>query len=200
MTISSALRPPLQARSRRTLARIVEASRALIEERGRDGLTVQDVVARGRTSVGSFYARFSGKEDLLRHLDEELTASAVQRWDADLSIRVSADAPLGARVKAVLGLLVAADHPPMAALDAHRRASVSALLLERRREIRGRDPETAVELGYLAVLGAARERPTGWSDARIVEELARLWLAYLHDRGDESSEGKQGVDYFQVWT
>ena len=63
---SSPVRPPVQARSRRTLARILDASLTLLGERGRDGLTVQDIVSRAGTSVGSFYARFSGKEDLLR--------------------------------------------------------------------------------------------------------------------------------------
>ena len=73
--------PPQQARSRRTLVRIVEASRTVIAERGRERLTVQEVVARARVSVGSFYARFAGREELLRYLDDELGSRERNRWD-----------------------------------------------------------------------------------------------------------------------
>ncbi|GIS78817.1 MAG: hypothetical protein CM1200mP14_03830 [Gammaproteobacteria bacterium] len=59
------LNPPKQSRSRQTLERIVQAALEILEEQGHKALTVQTVVDRAHSSVGSFYARFSGKEDLL---------------------------------------------------------------------------------------------------------------------------------------
>src|SRR5687768_17465940 len=99
-------RPPLQARSRRTLDRIVAASHALIAERGRGGLTVQDVIARARVSVGSFYARFSGREELLRFVDADLAAREHGRWQGQLEGGIGEAAGLEERVRAVIELLV----------------------------------------------------------------------------------------------
>ncbi len=80
MTNQPSVRPPLQARSRETLDRIVEATREVLAERGQDAVTVKEVVRRSGTSVGSFYHRFSSKEDLLRYLDEHLWEDALERW------------------------------------------------------------------------------------------------------------------------
>ncbi len=191
--------PPIQARSRRTLNRIVEASRALIAERGRDGLTVQDVVVRARTSVGSFYARFSGREALLGYLDQEMTASALERWDLALADRIPADAPLSACVRALAELVVSDPGDGLPDVDRHRRATAMGALLERKGEIRHPRAELAVELGWAAALGAARMRPDGWEDGRLAEELARLWQGYLQ-AGVAADPAKGGVDFFQVWT
>ena len=95
---SSPVRPPVQARSRRTLARILDASLTLLGERGRDGLTVQDVVSLAGTSVGSFYARFSGKEDLLAYVEETVWTRAREQWDEQISARIKQGDPLGDRV------------------------------------------------------------------------------------------------------
>ena len=63
-------RPPKQLRSHRTLERIARASFEILEEDGAGGLTVHAVIARARSSVGSFYARFSGRDELLAYLGE----------------------------------------------------------------------------------------------------------------------------------
>ena len=191
--------PPTQARSRRTLARIVEASRVLIIEKGRDGLTVQDVVARARTSVGSFYARFAGREALLQYLDEELTARARERWDAELAARAATDPSLADRARAIVELLIADPDAPTGEVARHRRASATRFLLERRAEILHGRPEGAAELGYSAVLGAVRDRPAGWNDARLAEEVSRLWLGYLQPGRSSADPGSGGVDFFEVW-
>ena len=103
---SSPVRPPVQARSRRTLARILDASLTLLGERGRDGLTVQDIVSRAGTSVGSFYARFSGKEDLIAYVEESVWTRARERWDEQLSARIGQDDLLGKRIRTVVELLL----------------------------------------------------------------------------------------------
>ena len=51
------LNPPKQSRSRRTLERIVQAALKILEEQGHKALTVQAVVDRADSSVGSFYAQ-----------------------------------------------------------------------------------------------------------------------------------------------
>lgn len=62
--------PPKQARSQRTLERILQAAEELVLEKGLAGLSIPDVVARAGSSVGGFYARFKDKNELLRALEE----------------------------------------------------------------------------------------------------------------------------------
>ena len=193
------VRPPLQARSRRTLGRIVEASLVLIAERGRDAVTVQDVVARARVSVGSFYARFSGREELLRHLDDELAARERGRWDGAFADRITADSPLEARVRAVVELLLGSAAGLSADSHALLRTTAAAILLTDRRGLTHPEPDQAVELAYSATLGVVRNRPSGWSDERLVGEVARMWLGYLGDGTGRAEEPKGGVDFFNVW-
>lgn len=73
-------RPPLQARSRRTLRNLEQAARELVSRDGAESVTVADIVARARSSVGSFYARFAGKEELFAHLSREGWREALARW------------------------------------------------------------------------------------------------------------------------
>lgn len=198
MALPSPARPPLQARSRKTLARIVEASRALIEQRGLESLTVQDVVARARISVGSFYGRFSGREELLRYLDEELGAREQGRWEEALRDG-QAGAGLEMRVRAIVELLLSSAADVSAETHERLRAAAAGALLAHRREIRHPDPESAVALGYAATLGAARHRPAAWPGDRLAGELARMWLGYLRGGATITEPPKGPVDFFNVW-
>ena len=211
-TQSPPVRPPVQARSRRTLSRILDATTALLAEKGREALTVQDIVARARTSVGSFYARFSGKEELLAYLEQGVWTRARGEWDDALSARVAEGSSLGERVRAVVTLLVevhrdeALKHWSSAGSDVgdgpefarHMRDSVGRTLLECRTQIRHPDPVRAIDLGYASVRGALRERPEGWEDGPLIDELTRLWGSYL-GRAESNDRGAAAVDYFQVW-
>jgi AcrR family transcriptional regulator len=59
-------REPKQARSRQSFEKTLEAALALLQERGNDEFTLADVSARSGVSIGSIYARFQGKDELLR--------------------------------------------------------------------------------------------------------------------------------------
>ena len=211
---ASPVRPPVQARSRRTLARILDATLTLLGERGWDGLTVQDIVSRARTSVGSFYARFSGKEDLLAYVEESVWTRARERWDEQLSARIGKGDLLGERVRTVVQLLLEAQENESVKrlspgggdagggrdFGRHLRDTTAGVLLERRAEIRRPDPLAAIWLGHAAVTGAVRERPEGWENGPLAEELARLWLCYLGHRESDDRGDASAVDFFQVWT
>src|SRR5436853_2004980 len=71
-----------QHRSRQTLEKIGLAVERLLAKRSFEDITVADIVREARCSVGSFYARFESKDDLLPYLYE--------RYDADLKPRVQA--------------------------------------------------------------------------------------------------------------
>lgn len=80
MESSEGPRPPRQERSRRTLRNLERAALDLVARDGADAVTVAAVVARARSSVGSFYARFAGKDELFRHLEARLWEEALDRW------------------------------------------------------------------------------------------------------------------------
>jgi AcrR family transcriptional regulator len=164
------LKPPKQSRSRRTLERLVEASLDILSEDGPSGLTVHAVVDRAGSSVGSFYARFGGKDDLLDYLGERVWQEAQDRWNAELAARDLTQVPLADLVAASVGLLIDAQRSRsryLRALDradgrqgdayeafrAHVRKGLVDLLLSRRSEIRHEAPELAVRVALEAVVG-----------------------------------------------
>lgn len=211
------IRPPKQSRSRRTLDRIVEASLELLATEGLAGLTVHKVVAKANSSVGSFYARFDGKEDLLDFLGERVWSEALERWEQALATRDWSDFELSEVIQGAVGLLIDAQRSRSAYLKALDWASgrqsdayeafrsellrgLRQLILLHRNEIAHPDPELAVRLGLRAVLGvvdsefrATRDR---LSRDVLIEECRSLLLGYLTG---ESGEGETSVEFFDVW-
>ena len=93
-TTNEPFHPPLQARSRETHRRILEAVGELLKTKTFAELTVAEIAVRSRSSVGAFYARFSDKDALLGQLDElcagEVAAAREEpRQVEKLEVRVS---------------------------------------------------------------------------------------------------------------
>jgi len=80
----------LDLRIRRTRDRLGDALIELVRERPFDSITVQEVLARAEVGRSTFYAHFSGKEDLLwSDVDEFLASMAMQLTrERDASPRV----------------------------------------------------------------------------------------------------------------
>jgi AcrR family transcriptional regulator len=70
---------PKQARSERTLQRLLDAAEALIAEKGHSAVSIPEIARRARSSVGGFYARFRDKNELLRALEERHFLELLQR-------------------------------------------------------------------------------------------------------------------------
>jgi len=212
------LTPPKQTRSRRTLERIVQASLSILDEHGPAGLTVQAVVARAGSSVGSFYARFRGKSDLLDYLAARVWQEALERWSEALESRDWSVLELRELAAGSVGLLFDAQRSRSSYLRALDRAAggddeaytafrkelldgISHLLLARKHEIDHLRPELAIRLGLLAVLGVvdAEDPTSGEALPRsvIVKEATDLLLGYLVPAGPPGST--EGVDFFDIW-
>jgi AcrR family transcriptional regulator len=213
------LKPPLQNRSKRTLERIVAASLEIIATEGPSALTVHEVVDRADSSVGSFYARFRGKDDLLDYLGERVWSEALARWNTALVSHDWSSLDLGEMVEGSIGLLIDAQRSRSAylkALDwvsgrqsdayetfrAELLAGLGELLLEHRASITHDDPTLAVRLGLRAVLGAVDAEFRAVRDRlpreTLVDECRAILLGYLTgDAGARSETG--GVDFFDVW-
>jgi AcrR family transcriptional regulator len=211
--------PPQQPRSRRTLERIVAASLELLATEGPEGLTVHAVVDKANSSVGSFYARFSGKDDLLDYLGERIWQEALERWNEALASRDWSELDLGGVIEGAVGLLIDAQRSRSAYLRALDRAAgrpadaysafhaqllagLGALLLEHRDEITHDDPKLAIRLGLRAVLGVIDAETRAVEDRldreTLVGECRSMLHSYLRGGVDDGSPGG-GVDFFDVW-
>src|SRR5215472_5444023 len=73
---------PKQARSERTLQRLLDAAEALIKEKGHAAVSIPEIARRAHSSVGGFYARFRDKNELLRALEERHFRELEQRVEA----------------------------------------------------------------------------------------------------------------------
>ena len=213
------INPPKQDRSRRTLERIVAASLELLATEGPAGLTVHNVVERADSSVGSFYARFGGKDDLLDYLGERIWTEALGRWNEALASTDWTAYELAGLARASIGLLADAQRsrsvylraidrvagPRAHAYDTFRAevlGGVSALLLTRTDEIDHDQPERAVRLGLQAVMGVldAESRSVDHRLDRevLVEECSRILTGYLL-APEAGGERSGGPDFFDVW-
>lgn len=88
---------PKQARSRETRRRLLAAAETLLETRDWKDITMSDIAAEARSSIGSLYARFPSKQVLFDALDaayaEEimaLTKTAAEAPSADLKSHLEA--------------------------------------------------------------------------------------------------------------
>jgi AcrR family transcriptional regulator len=218
---SPSLNPPKQPRSRRTLERIVRAALDLLAEGGPEAVTVHAVVSRADSSVGSFYARFGGKDDLLHYLAERVWDEALERWHAAVETRSWSDMTLAEIAEGSVGLLIDVRRSRVGHLreldymagggDAYERfrgelvGSLETLLLEHSSHMDHPEPQLAVRLGLHAVLGAIEvglERP-GDAEGRplereiVLHECTELLLRYLV--GGSADRSSEPVEFFDVW-
>lgn len=217
---ASSLNPPKQDRSRQTLERIVAASLELLATEGPAGLTVHKVVDKADSSVGSFYARFNGKDDLLDYLGSRIWTEALERWTAALESRDWSELTLPEMVEGSVGLLIDAQRSRSAYLraldwatagpsDAYRTfrtellSGLANVLLRRAGEMAHPDPRLAVRIGLRAVLGIVeaefRESRDRLSRETLIEECRALLLGYLTGEAGEPSSG-ESVEFFDVWS
>jgi AcrR family transcriptional regulator len=199
---------PKQARSERTLQRLLDAAEALIKEKGHAAVSIPEIARRAGSSVGGFYARFRDKNELLRALEErhfmelservEALADA-RRWEnaATTDIVEAAVAELVAvtreRRQMIAAFLVRAIEDPViraGGLRFRRRVEerISALLLPRRAEMSHPDPALAIDLGIQTAFALMQQhvlieetQAAGrpLSDDDLRRELATMFLRYV---------------------
>jgi AcrR family transcriptional regulator len=195
----------------------VKASLAILEEDGPEELTVHKIVERAESSVGSFYARFSGKDDLLTYLGERMWREASERWAEALETRGWSTLDLQNMVDGSVRLLFEAAQSRASTLQAldrlpggmddayvafrnHLVAGIAGLLLWHREHISHEDPDVAVHIGLRAVLGVVEHDtgPVGDAD-RVVAETTTLLLSYLAPSTSFAHAPDGQVDFFDIW-
>lgn len=167
-------------------------------EQGVEATTVAQIVGRAGSSIGSFYARFSGKDELIHYLEERVWSDVRARWDDALASDTWKDLSLPDVVAGVVRLIIQVEQmagkarhalafspknaygkpPPHRLFAAHLEAGVGALLLNMRDQIGHPRPDDAVAIGYRTIAAAARE----------------FALSDGHPSSDDSAMPPNGVD------
>jgi len=221
-TEPDALRPPLQNRSRETLERVLDASEALLVEKGWDGFTVQEVSRRSKVSIGSIYARAPSKEALLLAVydraveriaaDNEAGLAPDEHWDS-LSPReliMGATRELATQMLRHQQMLrVFMNRSPVDPVisqrgdDEVRRAAsrYEELLLRHKDQFTHPDPDLAIEIAFRMVFSPMSRRISfgpDWGayrnvdDEQLIEELGRGVAAYLLEAPAAPARKKRG--------
>lgn len=209
------VRAPQQVRSHDTLARLLDAAEAMLEEAPWDDNTVAALVARGKSSIGAFYARFPDKDSLLQHLHQRRSAEGIHTADAALARERWKGMPIAPLMHAVVTFVVQdyADHaglhreivrrnsvdPRFRERSAHVASHVVrliALLLEdRRAEIRIDDAMCAADMLHRILFSVLDQsvqfvdRPPGpvaLTHEELIAAIVRAMLGYLGYRGEDA--------------
>jgi len=199
---------PKQARSERTLRRLLDAAEELIKQKGHAGVSIPEIARRAGSSVGGFYARFRDKDELLRALEERHFIELLQRVEALADERRWQNASTVAIVEAAVAELVNStrERRPMIAaflvraiedpviraggLQFRRQVEdrISALLLTRRDEMNHPDPALAIHLGIQTAFALMQqhvlieETRVGdhpLSDDDLRRELVTMFVRYI---------------------
>lgn len=208
------LRQPKQIRSRRTLQRITRAALELIAEQGVEGTTISAIVRRAGSSVGSFYARFQGKDDLLLYLDESIWESAAERWNkategswGDRAIpevvgglaKLYAEIELmhrGARDALAQALRGPGAGPSQAALTFRAKVLEDSrrFLLDRRAAINHPTPDLAVEMTCRSLEACALSL-----DRAVMSDLCVALVRHLTGDRAAAPPSDKDVEFFDIW-
>jgi len=198
------------------MERLIAATIYLLEERRPAEVSVQDIVTEANSSVGSFYARFKSKEDLLEYVRTRMWLDAIERWRTARDARRWDDLDLAALVRGLIRLFDqvetlhlkargalggTATDPAALAFNQEVEAGAVDLLLDRSKEIghigHAAAAGFAVRLSLAAVRqeGALAAEPD--AKAEELDELARAITGYL--KGSLSPEPDGEVEFFDIW-
>jgi AcrR family transcriptional regulator len=181
----------------------------LLRDRPFAQITVRDILAKSKSSAGSFYARFPTREALLPVLYERYDAR-LHRDHAKRRATPSGPTTLEDLARAMIGnriarlradrwlmqavALHARTHPEMISLDTRERrqaalTTVHSGILAFRDQMSHPDPERAVPLALFMVLTTCREMmvfgemplasSVAITDDQLIDELTRAFLNYL---------------------
>ncbi len=205
---SSAVGAPKQARSLRTLERLLDAAEALFLERPPQDVSIADIVKRAGSSIGGFYSRFSDKDALLRALQERRLATVQakleavadpERWRGvsfELMVRGLMQELIRhyvERRRLIAAFVAAAAQNPREWADTIARREdmievvLGLLLPSHKSEIRHPDPERAIRFATHAAFAIVDSYAirlalddSVWSNPEsLVDEMHRMYMGYL---------------------
>lgn len=191
----STRRGPVQARSRQTVERLLDATARILDRRGYSGLTTNHVAAEAGVSVGSLYRWFDDKAELVEALRQrssdqilaELSTVLVETtsWPVREGVGRVLDTLVGqlSAHRAVLGALL--NESPMGShqnllpdVEQQLAGHVRVFVLRHAPDLTETERETRIHLALGLALGACLrvvfDRPAVVDAERMVEMAADL--------------------------
>lgn len=209
------VREPRQARSRRTFEALIASAFDMIAELGPERSTVQELLNRTGVGAGSFYARFDGRDALIRYLGLRFWSEAEAGWRDFLEPPRWARADAAEILRPFIRVLVqwtSANGALLRSLLVYAMTDADGWLLDRTTQVENRvgerlgslvaltggpfrhpDPEFAVHLATLQLFATLRSRlifagggrMDGITDEELAAELGRVFLSYVGFVGAE---------------
>lgn len=202
------IRPPRQARTHRSLERLLDVAEMLLRDKNFDDIHVRDIADRADASVAAFYRRFKDKDALLHALHERRCEEAFATADDALSPERWQTADIAEILFAIFPFLIEVLQPNESLYQAiyqraitdeqmrersmkltrHVVSRLSDLLIARSYEIHHPTPATAVPFSLIQAIALLVQHYTvgvkdigtsPMSDELIARELTTSCLAYL---------------------
>lgn len=195
------IRPPLQARTRRTLEKVLDAAELLVAQKGFDETGIAEIARAAGTSVGGFYRRFRDKHHLMQALHARFCDEARATADAGLEPSRWGGASTGDVVREFTAFVIQVNRERAGSIRAfilvslsdetvrqrtlelsrHLHARLAALLADRRGDLAHPDPERGAAFAIDVILGTLSHAVQFGQEADRVldDELPRVLLAYL---------------------
>jgi AcrR family transcriptional regulator len=193
--------PPQQARSRASLRKVLAAAEHVLAHRGIEEFTVGAVAEQAEMSVGAIYRRFSGKDQLLHAVKDQL----LRQLEANVDEALRASEPglretVSAFTQALARTFAGHDRVFSELLDGQRaegrERGLEALAAIQEafvgfagpclREVSRHDREQAIRMAARTIIGACVHRaatcrywPDDLSWTTWARETTELTLAYL---------------------
>jgi AcrR family transcriptional regulator len=198
--VSARRRTPVQARSRATYERVLDATLAILDEEGWDGLSTNAVAARAGLTVPTVYSYFPDKYAIVHELFERyehdrreslgpaLRAAAERGdWEGALRSALTGAAEMRMHYRGGLALRQAMIAVPdlrrfEEASSSRAVAAFSGLLRAWEPRLAPEDADRAAEVvvfGTRPLIDLARR--TGCLDQEFLDEAVRMTLLYLRD-------------------
>lgn len=200
--------PAAQARSRRTLEAILDATRTLLNERSFDEITIAEICRHAGCTPPALYQRFQDKEALVHAIHEQFTHDVVRLVEQYLDADAWRGQPVSRLIDALVrGLLAIESRSSGLRVTAVRRSHADERFADRirrmrealygglARSLRGvdgleldseHDEERAARFLVRMIQGAAVRHYEGPhlesrppDEEELVEDLIRAALAYL---------------------
>ncbi|MBW4717245.1 TetR/AcrR family transcriptional regulator [Saccharothrix obliqua] len=198
---SVGFRPPQQTRSQESLERVLAAAEHVLASRGLEEFTIAAVAERAGRSVGAIYRRFSGKEQLLRAVKDQVlglleTSVAEALRSPAPGLRGVVDAFTGAlahtftRHDRIFPELLEGQRADARERSFQALATIQHAFVEAARpcmgEVRHPDPAMAIRMASRTVIGSCVHRAATcrfWPDDMTwgtwATETTEMVLAYL---------------------
>lgn len=198
-------RPPQQARSRETLQKVLTSAEHVLSVGGIEDFTVAAVAERSGMSVGAIYRRFSGKEQLLEAVKDQL----LEQLETDVAQAIRSAQPglrgvIDAFTAAMAGTFsghtrtfpellsvqsAGGAERGLQALDAVQRALVD-VVEPHLGEVARPEPRAAVRFAARTIIGSCVHRaascnawPDGLTWTDWASQSAEMAVAHLTSRG-----------------